>query len=410
MAMTYDRVDTAYFLGGYRSCHTDPSISDCGADARPLGPMVAYNASTNTWTNSSATGLTPWPNALQWGRMENAPFNGPKGLNIIFAGYTAGTVSDRNSFLGLDTVYIHDPVTGDFWNQTTISATGSMPEPRIKCCSVGMLGSNGTFEIFIFGGTDLSKTVDDDLLMSDAVWVLSLPSFVWFRADYPPQLARSDHMCNVASQASSQMIVIGGRNRTEVTGPNATDPWANGINVFDLNNMAWKSDYNPNASAYKTPTMITAYLQNSGPLPRSWNYPEVQRLFAATFTPSSPSPSPNSSASPTASSLPKQSHTGAIVGGVVGGIAGLICITLIIGWFVLRNRRKQQRRDRGKGAYEKPELPPSEAKEEYKFHQPEQQLPHEVEANPRYEMFTDTDTREADASREVGRQQTDGER
>jgi hypothetical protein len=103
MAMTYNRVNTAYFLGGYRSCHTGPSIYECNG-YNPLGPMVSYNASINTWTNSSATGLTPWPNALQWGRMENAPFSGPKGLDIIFAVYTADNLSDTQSLLGLNTI------------------------------------------------------------------------------------------------------------------------------------------------------------------------------------------------------------------------------------------------------------------------------------------------------------------
>ena len=41
MAFTYDMLDAAYFLGGYRSCHTDPAIYDCGALGEPLGFMAA---------------------------------------------------------------------------------------------------------------------------------------------------------------------------------------------------------------------------------------------------------------------------------------------------------------------------------------------------------------------------------
>jgi hypothetical protein len=147
-------------------------------------------------------------------------------------------------------------------------------------------------------------------------------------------------------------------NRREIAGPNAIDPWTNGINIFDLNNMAWESNYDPKAPACKTPSVITEDFQNAGSLPRSWSYPQLHQLFAVVFHPRSSSPSPTSSASATASSSPHRSHTGATITGVVGGIAGLMCITLLVGWFVLRHRRKQQRRDRGRSANDKPELPP----------------------------------------------------
>lgn len=405
MAKTYDRVDTAYFLGGYHSCRTSTfSISKCV----PSPFIVSYNASTNMWTNDSTSELTPWPNALQWGRMENAPFSSSKGLNIILGGYTAERISDFNALLSLDTIYIHDPVTGKFWNQTATSATGEMPKPRMRFCSVGMVGSNGTFEIFIFGGIDLSKSPEENILLSDNVWVLSLPSFVWFEADYPPRFRRAAHTCNVAPQASSQMIIIGGLDGLAYNRSFSRDPWKNGINVFNLNNMEWESNYDPHAPAYKTPSMITNYIQNSEPLPRLWDYQQVQQLFEATHSSHASPPSPSSSESPTTSS-PRKSSINAIVGGVVGGIAGLACTTLI-GWFVLRMRRKRQRY-RGGNAYEKPELPSSFAtKGQYQYHLSDQQSPHEADSNLVNEMFTETDATELDAGGRVRSQQRDEER
>jgi Kelch motif len=359
MAMTYDTVDTAYFLGGYTTCRSDPKILDCGAQ-KVLGPMIAYNAASNTWTNNSAAGLTSWPNALLLSTMESVPFGSPKSLNVIFSGYSSDTISDSSPYLGLDTVYIHDPVTNIFWNQTATSASGNIPQPRVRACSVGIQGTNGTFEIFVFGGNDLSRSMKDNILISDAVWVLSLPSFVWFRADYPPQVVRYAHTCTIAPQANSQIIVWGGVDIREVRANNA-DPWTNGINVFDMNTMAWKSEYNAKAPMYKTPSIITDYLRGNDPLPQSWNYPDVQHLFSQVPT-SGSSSSPPSSPSPSATASPSsgpKSRASPIAGGVVGGLVGLAFLALL-GWFLLRRRRKQARRGPGAPPYEKPELPNSE--------------------------------------------------
>lgn len=363
MAMAYDNVDTAYFLGGYGSPLTDPKYRDQVVFS---GTMLAYNASTNTWINSSATGLTPWPNALQKASMRNVPFASPNGLNMIFSGYSSDTVVDGgHPLLGLDTVYIHDPATSLFWNQTTTSASGSFPQPRVSACSVAMQGSNGTFEIFLFGGDDRSNSPEDNILMSDAVWVLSLPSFVWFKADYAAKMVRYTHICKVAPQASSQMIVMGGINGWYIVDVNETDPWTNGLNVFDLNNMAWRSDFNPQAPAYSTPEVITNHIRDSGPLPESWDYQEVQDLFA-TFLPSrssssSPSPASSSSSSPSAASSPSKggrSRVGSIAGGVVGGVVCLACLALV-GWYLLRKWRRPGTRAREGDEYEKAELPSS---------------------------------------------------
>lgn len=55
------------------------------------------------------------------------------------------------------------------------------------------------------------------------------------------------------------MVVIGGYNQTSLkfTG---SDPWHEGIGVFDLSALAWSSEYNANASAYTRATTLSAKL------------------------------------------------------------------------------------------------------------------------------------------------------
>ena len=198
------------------------------------------------------------------------------------------------------------------------------------------------------------------------------------------------------------MIIVGGVNRAESFGLNAADPWTNGINVFDLNNMVWKTQYDPEASAYKTPGVINDYLQDSGELPRYWNYQKVEELFATVFTSGSSSPSPTSSAIPIPSSRPRRSRTSTIVSGVIGGIASLTLIALIA-WFVLQRRRKQQIRARERHIYNKPELPPSDTQRgEYNHFLPEQQLRHESNGASVNETFSNTGAEELDGRGVVG--------
>lgn len=95
---------------------------------------------------------------------------------------------------------------------------------------------------------------------SDEVYVLSLPAFRWFRANYTSVSPRAGHTCHPAG--NNQLILIGGSNPTQfVTNTmeawNGTaDPWPQGIGVFDMNALAWKDSYQSHAAKYTPADVI----------------------------------------------------------------------------------------------------------------------------------------------------------
>lgn len=99
---------------------------------------------------------------------------------------------------------------------------------------------------------------------SDQVYVLSLPSFQWFRANYKPISPRTGHTCHAT--ASGQMIMIGGED-PRYLGPDfgvldnkaPFDPWPQGFGVFDMTALRFKDSYQAKAGAYETPDIIKNY-------------------------------------------------------------------------------------------------------------------------------------------------------
>lgn len=100
----------------------------------------------------------------------------------------------------------------------------------------------------------------------DEIYVLSLPSFNWFKASYPATANRNSHTCHVVGAGERQMLSIGGANFA-VTSSNIStthqDICARGLGVFDLTEMAWQSSYDPNAPSYQTPQIVKDYVSTS---------------------------------------------------------------------------------------------------------------------------------------------------
>jgi hypothetical protein len=168
-----------------------------------LGPVIiSYNSSSSLWTNASAEALTGTGSSV-WAQSQNVPFGGSDGVNLIFGGGIAPENSGTR-------IRPHDPASKNFLNQTASESTsGSLPQPRNGFYSVGAPGSNGTYEIFIYGGASSAWSDDTALEQSDEVFILSLPGFVWFKVDVPHTGGqRAQHTCNLIG--NSQMAVVGG--------------------------------------------------------------------------------------------------------------------------------------------------------------------------------------------------------
>ena len=100
----------------------------------------------------------------------------------------------------------------------------------------------------------------------DEVYVLSLPSFNWFKANYPATANRNSHTCHVVGAGQRQMLSIGGANFAVANSNLSTshrDIFDRGLGVFDLSEMTWLSFYDPNAPSYQTPQIVKDYISTS---------------------------------------------------------------------------------------------------------------------------------------------------
>lgn len=91
----------------------------------------------------------------------------------------------------------------------------------------------------------------------DELYVLTIPGFQWFRADYAAFNPRADHACVLAG--NRQMIVIGGMNEgisDQVEKYEDLDPWVNGLGVFDVSELQWKNHYEAGAEKYQSPAVV----------------------------------------------------------------------------------------------------------------------------------------------------------
>ena len=90
----------------------------------------------------------------------------------------------------------------------------------------------------------------------DEVFVLSLPGFVWFKANYIAQNPRNGHRCHVVG--NRQMLVVGGLdsryyNASSQYNGTRPDTFNKGLGVFDMTEMEWSDRYDANAERYMTP-------------------------------------------------------------------------------------------------------------------------------------------------------------
>ena len=96
------------------------------------------------------------------------------------------------------------------------------------------------------------------------VYILSLPSFRWFKASNPSGGPRAYPTCH--SDRSNQMIIVGGFDYTyDSILPSIwnEDPWTNGIAVFDMTTLQWKESFEASADPYVSPDMVKQFYNES---------------------------------------------------------------------------------------------------------------------------------------------------
>ena len=101
---------------------------------------------------------------------------------------------------------------------------------------------------------------------ADEIHILSLPSFRWFKVDYPSSNPRAGH--TYTDTDTSQMVLIGGLDPTEAhygiweAFNGSSDPWVQAIGIFDMTSLQWKSSYEANAGPYVPADIIKQFYNN----------------------------------------------------------------------------------------------------------------------------------------------------
>ena len=246
-----------YYLGGLMGNNSVEINAQIG-----LPGLLTYDYASKTLTNTSVVGIST-DGINQKGGLLYVPNFGPKGIVISIGGNQFGKGrKDADNLLSMDTVQILDTDTGKWYEQTV---GGVIPERRKEFCIAGAASSNRTYEILLFAGWD--GRLGDVSVQYDQAYVLSLPSFQWFKADYKALHPRHGLTCHHVG--GGQVLTIGGVD-TSQSGPkslyndvfNTEDPFPQGLNVFDLNKMAFRKNYESQPGSYAMNVDIQSWYNN----------------------------------------------------------------------------------------------------------------------------------------------------
>lgn len=227
---TYGEGLGGFYLGGKHGSRGSQKTNIGGYTSSP--GMQFFNFTDQSWTNSSTSKLYDTGTFVS-GSLQYTQNWGDAGLVVVLGGQDHET----QRFLPWNNITLFDPATQNWYHQT---AAGDVPSIRGAFCNVGIgqNASNGTYEIFVYGGSVSAS--EGAATAGDALYILTMPAFHWFRVDWPTGDPRFWHTCNLAG--NSQMLSVGGLNPTlngtisnytnEQT--NTTDPYFLGIKVLDL--------------------------------------------------------------------------------------------------------------------------------------------------------------------------------
>jgi hypothetical protein len=290
--------------------------------------------------------------------------SGKQGVLIAFGGVDPNShqqFADQNlgDYRDMSDIYVYDIDSSQWF---TVTATGSVPAPRISfCAGVSSAPDDTSFQITIYGGYNLHAGNP-----ANDIYVLSIPSFQWI--DVTPknmdQYGRWQHDCVVWQDA--QMLVLGGLIKEAMgNGPVVN---ANGCNsshppfsVIDLESFTFQTTFNTQRS-YSVPQAVYNVIGGDyrglsgmkGPK-GGFNNAQLTQIFATTIPrdvqptsfPPVPTATPTTPASSAVTSLANSStNSGGLSTGAIAGIAvgvGLIALLAIAGAvFYIFKRRKSR--------------------------------------------------------------------
>ncbi|KAL4814748.1 hypothetical protein BDW67DRAFT_165117 [Aspergillus spinulosporus] len=300
-------LQAAYWLGGYQSRDTTPSITD---DTKTYATgMIQFNTTTEVYTLLDAPFMP-----VQQGALVYLPTL-YRGVLLYFGGEVPSVQDGIDAQLSpnsWDYVYVYDIANQTWYNQTT---TGKVAPRTQFCASVVHQPGTDSWQIYVIGGADF----DTKEVMTDVSY-LSIPSFKWYSAAGLSK-GRMSHTCQTYGR---QIIGIGGRQA-----------WANDAAagcydapafLYDAQSEVVRTDFDPSLSTYSIPS-ATADDIAASPVPSSYDNITMSLLFSRPI---------NSTSAP---DVRKPVNKKAIAGGVVGGVCGAAIVVGLI-WFFIRRRQR----------------------------------------------------------------------
>ncbi|KAJ5502111.1 Galactose oxidase/kelch beta-propeller [Penicillium fimorum] len=253
--------------------------------------------------------------------------------------------SKRISPTFMETVSVFDVDSKTWYLQKT---KGDIPPQLTAFCSVLASAADGSsHNIYIYGGYD---GIENSANPSDDVYILSLPSFEWFKAySGTNKHSRSGHRCIKAYP--DQMLAVGGQH---------VDPahcLEGGLIVnFNLNTLKFEDEYDPTTwSKYKVPDLVTKHIggnSDGGATatgPSSWTNSSLEAVFGKKYSKAIKTYWPyNSTSNDTSTSGSAEDHHGGSgfpswAGGVIGAVLGVLIIAVLVGLFFLRRRHRKRK-------------------------------------------------------------------
>ncbi|TDZ35534.1 Kelch repeat-containing protein [Colletotrichum spinosum] len=267
-------------------------------------------------------------------------------------------LSEQESAAFMEDIDVYD-VAGDKWYK---QKTENGPPALTRGCAVlATAQDRSSFNIYYYGGY---SGLDAASGFSDAVWVLSLPSFQWVRVNEGRELhARAGHQC--VMPYPDQMMVIGGYAATAGGGnPPCLDKGL--FRMFNVSSAQWQDGYDPTKwSNYTVPTAVQSKIGGNAqgsatatiPAISGWADPSLSAVFASPYATSKidtwypyneakstdrpPVPGDSSDDGNGGGGTPKW------VAPVLGVVLGLVFITAVLVGCCLWRRRKVLRRGNG---------------------------------------------------------------
>ncbi|KAJ5051966.1 uncharacterized protein L3040_001727 [Drepanopeziza brunnea f. sp. 'multigermtubi'] len=374
-AVSVPSENLGYYFGGLRSASWGPIFNLPGPRNQSVNAdqlsstMIGIDMTTQgkeTWKNTTLPTTVPGRASaeLVWVPVSE------KGILVAIGGVlypayanvnqtnnaSSTSISETESPKFMSSVAVYDVAKEVWYEQTTTDP----PPALMQGCTVLASAQDGSsHNIYWYGGFDGLHPAGD---FSDAVYILSIPSFKWMKMNSGTSShARAGHKC--VKPYPDQMLVIGGY--TSLSGTTLSCVEGGIIQIYNLSSNAWIESYDPKVwSNYSIPDAWQSMLGGTatgGATQKSpssgFADPAMTPLFATPYNSTKitnwypyQEASPGNTTRPTLPPISgsKSSGTPGYLAPVLGVVLGLFLTTLTVLAILLYRRRKTLRRSTGR--------------------------------------------------------------